>query len=187
MKILCIMGSPRKQGNTATVLGWVEEELRAAGHAVEHVDVVDREIDGCTGCNTCKLEPKWPGCVIEDDADALFKMMMEIDLAVLATPLYVWGFPSQLKALLDRAYALKKPSEDGAYSLIAGKRLALLVTCAGPYEGNAELLAAPFERIAGFAQAGIAGTLFVTETSVPDMLGEEWRERAIAFAREIAA
>jgi multimeric flavodoxin WrbA len=32
MNVISIFGGPRKKGNTATILGWVEEELRTLGH-----------------------------------------------------------------------------------------------------------------------------------------------------------
>ena len=188
MKVLCVMGSPRKGGNTDSVLRWVEQDLAAGGHQVEHVDVIDNEIGGCTGCNTCKLEPEKPGCIIEDDADGLLLKMMDADLTVMATPLYCWGMTSQLKALVDRSYSLKKPLPDGTHvSLIAGKRIALLVTCAGPYDGNAEVLSMPFDRIAWWSQTEVAGTLFITGCTTPDALPEDARERAVQFAAEIAA
>lgn len=185
MKVVSILGSARMNGNTATVLGWIEEKLSAGGHEVERVNVVDYDMSGCTGCNTCKLEPHEPGCIIEDDVDMLLKKLIGADLALFATPLYCWGFSAQLKTLLDRCYSLKKPGTDGGFSLVAGKRLALLVTSAGPYENNADVLEMPFDRIARFTQTEVAGKLFLTECTTPDELGADKRAQAEAFAAEI--
>jgi multimeric flavodoxin WrbA len=60
MKIVSVLGSPRKKGNTARVLGWVEEELVAAGHEVDHLDIVDRTVNGCVECYTCQKNPTSP-------------------------------------------------------------------------------------------------------------------------------
>lgn len=185
MNVITVLGSARMHGNTATALGWVENTLRAEGHQVEHINVIDYEMSGCTGCNTCKLEPHEPGCIIDDDVDLLLHKMIKADLIVFATPLYCWGFSSQLKTLLDRCYSLKKPGEDGGFSLVAGKRIALLVTSAGPYENNADALEMPFERIAKFTQTEIAGTLFLTGCSTPEELGEDKRRQAEGFAARI--
>jgi multimeric flavodoxin WrbA len=186
MKIVSVLGSPRMAGNTATVLGWVEAQLKADGHELEHLNVIDYEMSGCTNCNTCKLEPSEPGCILEDDVDMLLKKFMAADLVLLATPLYCWGFSSQLKILIDRCYSLKKPGPDGGISLVKGKYIALLVTCAGPYEGNAELLDLPFNRIAWFMQTQIAGTLYVTNCSRPEDLGADQRRQAVEFARQLS-
>jgi multimeric flavodoxin WrbA len=111
---------------------------------------------------------------------------MACDLVLLATPLYCWGFSSQLKILIDRCYSLKKPGPDGGISLVKGKYIALLVTCAGSYEGNAELIDLPFNRIAWFMQTQIAGTLYVTNCSRPEELGEDKRRQAVEFARQLS-
>jgi len=187
MKVVSVLGSARMAGNTATVLGWVEERLRGSGHQVERINVIDYEMSGCTNCNTCKLEPSEPGCILEDDVDMLLKKFMAADLVLFATPLYCWGFSSQLKILIDRCYSLKKPGPDGGISLVKGKHIALLVTCAGPYEGNAELIDLPFQRIAWFMQAQIAGTLYVTNCSRPEELSAAQHQQAEDFARQLSA
>ena len=50
MKALTLLGSAKKKGNTATVLGWVEEELQSQGHAVERIYLNNKTIGGCLGC-----------------------------------------------------------------------------------------------------------------------------------------
>ena len=39
MNIISIFGGPRKKGNTATILGWVEEELKTLGHQIERINL----------------------------------------------------------------------------------------------------------------------------------------------------
>ena len=50
MKVMTILGSPKKKGNTAKVLGWLEEELEAQGNQVSRINITDREVRGCLGC-----------------------------------------------------------------------------------------------------------------------------------------
>lgn len=185
MKVISVLGSPRMAGNTATALGWVEERLRAGGHQVERLNVIDYQMTGCIGCNTCKLEPSEPGCIHEDDVDALLKKMIAAELVLFASPLYCWGFPSQLKMLIDRCYSLKKPGPEGGISLVKGTRVGLLVTCAGPYEGNADLLDAPWQRILWFMQAENAGTLYLTNCTNPEDLDADRRAEVEAFAARL--
>ena len=61
MKIITILGSPRRQGNTATVLSMFES-LVAAQHQVDRVDLVDYDVRGCLGCGACQKVLDEPGC-----------------------------------------------------------------------------------------------------------------------------
>ena len=51
---MTILGSPRRHGNTAKALGWVEEQLRADGHEVDHINILDYNVGGCRECLVCK-------------------------------------------------------------------------------------------------------------------------------------
>ncbi len=47
MRIMTILGSPRRQGNTAKVLGWIEEQFQAGGHEVDSANILDYRVQGC--------------------------------------------------------------------------------------------------------------------------------------------
>ena len=106
MNVLSLFGGPRKKGNTATVLGWVEDELIAIGHSVERVNLSSKDINGCIGCMKCKEKPDAPGCVQKDDGIDVINRMVENDAVIYASPLYYWGFSAQMKALIDRCFSL---------------------------------------------------------------------------------
>jgi len=188
MKVLSLFGGPRKRGNTATVLGWVEEELRSAGHSVERVDVADLSIGGCTGCWACAEVTDAAGCVIEDDAEPILDKMTQADAILFASPLYAWGFAGQLKPFLDRCVSLVKDYGGPNYnSLIGGKRSGLIVTCAGPIENNADLIQGIYERIADFCQLAPVGNLIIPNCAEPDQLSEDVLNQAKAFAQKLTA
>ncbi len=63
MQITALLGSARKKGNTATVLGWVEEDLISHGHAVERIYLNNKSIGGCLGCAKCREIPDVIACV----------------------------------------------------------------------------------------------------------------------------
>lgn len=185
MQVLTILGSPRKSGNTATVLGWVEEELKGLGHEIDRVDVIDHRIDGCIGCWACAEIPDEPGCVLGDGTEAIFERMIPTDAILFASPLYMWGFASQLKAFLDRCACLVKDYGGPNYkSLIGGKKSALLVTCMGPLE-KADLIQGIYKRFAGYAQLASVGELIVPNCTEPDQLAEDAKTQAKALARQI--
>lgn len=161
MRILTIMGSPRRNGNTATVLRRFEQ-LASERHALTRANIADYHVGGCTGCHTCQETAEEPGCRQRDSGLEIVEAILAVDLVVYATPLYAWGFPSQLKALLDRHYCLFKGDLAGEFSsLMQGKRAMLLVTCLGGIGGNADLIQTAFDRMMGYAGCDVAGKYVV--------------------------
>ena len=79
MRIMTILGSPRRQGNTAKVLGWIEEQVQADGHEVDRANILDYRVLGCGECMACK-KGAIELCSIRDDANALFRRMVAADL-----------------------------------------------------------------------------------------------------------
>ncbi len=187
MKITTILGSPKKKGNTAKVLGLFEEELANLGHDVERVNIARHNVKGCLGCGVCQKKPDEPGCVQKDDAVSIFEKMMAADAVVYASPLYCWGFSSQIKALIDRHFCLVTGSGSPEYkSLIDGKRTALLVTCGGPIENNADLIQALFDRLNNYGNCNVVGKFVVPFCTTPDEIGDKAAETAKKMATDIA-
>lgn len=183
MQVTTILGSPRKRGNTATVLGYFEELLAQHGHEVDRVDIVDYEVNGCLGCQACRQAGQELVCRQQDDAPGIFERMMAADAVVYATPLYTYGFPSQMKALIDREYCLVTGYGTPQYkSLLKGKPSALLVTCGGGIEDNADLIQKVFDREGAYQQWHIVGKYVLPYCSTPDELGNE----ALDIARQMA-
>ena len=131
MKVLVLMGSPRKQGNTAALLEPFCEQLQQGGADVEVVWLYDKEIQPCVACRSCQKDWTIFGCSRSDDGQELFDKVLACDLLVLATPIYAWYCTPPMKALLDRlVYGMNKfYGESVGPSLWSGKAVALLETC----------------------------------------------------------
>jgi len=173
VRITTILGSPRKSGNTATILAMFER-LAVVNHQVERIDITTRVVGGCLGCDVCQQTLDEPGCVQKDDAEAILKQIMGSDAVVYATPVYVWCFSAQLKALMDRHYCLVKWRDDRvARALLEGKRAALLVTCGGATESNADLIQEVFAREMRYHHCRVVGMYIVPHCTVPSQLGED--------------
>jgi len=171
MKVLTLLGSPRKKGNTATILGRAETELLQCGFDVERVDIVDHDIRGCMGCLKCRRVSDEPGCIQQDDTVTIFRKMMDADAVLYASPLYCWGFSSQMKALIDRHFCLVKGYKTPQHlSFIQGKPTSLLVTCGGPIQGNTDLIRQVFDRVNRFCRSMPVGKYVVPFCSTPDYL-----------------
>ena len=186
MKVIMLHGGARKKGNTATVAGWVEDELKALGHEVESVNLIDKNIKGCLACAKCKDNPNEVGCVLKDDAVGILEKMVSSELVVFTSPLYFWGLAGPLKTLVDRTNSLyinyHLPDHS---SLVEGQKRALLVTGGGPYEDNAEPVFIAFDRLQGPHKTVKAGELYIGRCSTPDKLDTSAKEQAVSFAREI--
>ena len=186
MQVTTLLGSAKKKGNTATVLGWVEEKLKSLGHDVERLYLNNKSIRGCLGCAKCRENPDEIACVQKDDAIDIMGQMISSDAVLFASPIYFWGFSSQIKALIDRGYSLvTNYHKPGHTSLMEGKRIGLLVTGADAYEDNAEGMFTAFDRIVDYYLARKSGELYVGECSVPAELSEGVKDKALELARSL--
>lgn len=103
MKVLGMVGSVRRLGNseilTKEALMGAEEE----GAEVEIIRITDYTVKPCTGCATCLLQER--DCVIEDDANLIFNKMAESDGIILGVPCYILEATAIVKQLIDRGFA----------------------------------------------------------------------------------
>ena len=103
IKVLGILGSPRKGGNTDLLL---EEALRGAeseGARVERLRVMDFKITPCVECLTCFEKG---ACPIADGMQEIYPKLLEADIVILASPIFFYGITAWAKALIDRCQAL---------------------------------------------------------------------------------
>ena len=103
MKILAILGSPRKNGNSEILTRTVAEAIAAKREAeIEYLRTHKLDISGCIGCNGCE---KTGMCVLKDDMADVYEQVDQADIILLATPVYFYGPSSQIKAMIDRFQA----------------------------------------------------------------------------------
>jgi len=117
-RVLGIVGSPRRGGNTEIL---VDEALRGAqeaGAQTEKVILSTLQIGPCRGCDACG---KTGRCVQQDDLPALLERMEQSQVWVLGTPVYYWGPTAQFKAFVDRWYGA------GKIVTFEGKRVILMI------------------------------------------------------------
>lgn len=103
VRVLGISGSPRRHGNTETLLDAVLEGAREAGAEVEKIVLRPLDYASCRGCNACH---KTGVCIIKDDLTVVFEKIGDADALVLASPIYSMGITAEAKGLIDRAQYL---------------------------------------------------------------------------------
>ena len=108
MRILVLNGSPKKKSDTFRLTDAFLKGLnRGGGHEVHIVNVIDKKIAPCHGCFSC-WQREDGHCVIPDDQNAILDVYRDADLIIWSFPLYCYGMPSHLKAVLDRTIPLVK-------------------------------------------------------------------------------
>ena len=186
MQITTLLGSARKKGNTAAVLGWVEEEIKSLDHDVERIYLNNKSIGGCLGCDKCGENPDEIACVQKDDAIGIMEQMISSEVILFASPIYFWGFSAQIKALIDRSYSLvANYHKPGWTSLLEGKRIGLLVTGEVSYEQNAEGMFTAFDRLVEYYMARKSGELYVGGCGIRPGLPEGVKDNALKLARSL--
>jgi multimeric flavodoxin WrbA len=126
-RVLGVVGSPRRGGNTDILVDEVLAGAAEAGAQTEKVMLSKLDIGPCRACNACAKTGK---CVQEDDMHALLEQMAKSDVWVLGTPVYYWGPTAQFKAFVDRWYSTE---HQGTPKVVAfkGKRVVLAVPLGG--------------------------------------------------------
>lgn len=112
MKVVAFNGSPRKEGNTASLIKHVLAELDKEGIETEIVQIGGKSVHGCTACSKC-FENRDRRCVIDNDiVNECIEKMLEADGIILASPTYFADLTPELKALIDRAGFVAKANSE---------------------------------------------------------------------------
>ena len=103
VRVLGIAGSPRRGGNSTTLLKSVLAGAISAGAQGEVVYLNSLMFRGCQGCAPCN-----PGgaCVVEDELTPALAALRRADIWVLAAPIYFDGVSGQMKTFFDRCHCL---------------------------------------------------------------------------------
>ena len=108
MKILVLNGSPKKKSDTFRMTeAFLKGMNRNGEHEVDVIHVIEKDIAPCRGCFGC-WERMDGHCVIQDDQNGILDLYRNADVIIWSFPLYCYGMPSHLKALLDRTIPLVK-------------------------------------------------------------------------------
>jgi multimeric flavodoxin WrbA len=121
-RVLAIMGSPRRSGNTDILVDEILKGAEEAGAQTEKVVLGDLDVGPCRACYACR-----PGgvCVLSDDMQGLLEKMKASDVWVFGTPVYWWGPSAQLKAFVDRWFS--QAGDEEHMQLFRNRRVILAV------------------------------------------------------------
>ena len=114
--VLGIVGSPRRGGNTETLVDIILKSAVEQGATSEKVILNELEIAPCQACDGCQ---RTGSCIHDDDMKQLLPLMEKSDVWVLGTPIYWWGPTAQFKAFIDRWYGVDQKKFQGKEVILA--------------------------------------------------------------------
>jgi len=155
LKITAFCGSPRRGGNSEIILDWATSAILANGHNIQIFRPDSLKFSPCLNCGGCNESGE---CVINDDMAQVYSAIRDSDRFLICSPIFFFGLPAQIKAVIDRCqalwvekYLLKRPIPDGNY---VRKGLVILV-------GGLKMKV-------GFDCGGACATAFYRSISVPE-------------------
>ena len=125
-KVVAFTGSPRKNGNTVTLVKEVIRGAEDAGAETTTFNLYDMNIKPCQGCLACR---KTGFCVVQDDFQNMFKHIIDADVVVFGSPIYLWQITAQMKLLWDRLCGLFDENHKPRY---AAKNLIMVYSQGNP-------------------------------------------------------
>jgi multimeric flavodoxin WrbA len=154
-KVLGIVGSPRRKGNTHLLVEKILEGAQAAGAETEILMLGDLQIRECDGCTVC-----WKGkpCAKNDDMNAVYPKIAASDALVFGTPVYWYGPTALLKCFIDRFVYFNCPANRG---MIKGKSAVLAVPFEEENPETAALVTAFFEKSLAYLEMNLLGRVIV--------------------------
>ena len=152
--IVVITGSPRKGGNSFAMTDAFIKAAEERGHTVKRFDAAFMKLGGCHACETCYSTGK--PCSFDDDFNTIAPAIGAADALVFSTPVYWYSIPSQIKAVIDRIYALVIGGKD-----IAGKEVGLIACCEEEDPTVLDGVRVPMERTCALNKWTIVGEVLV--------------------------
>lgn len=104
-KLIVVYGSPRRGGNTDTLLNRFLEGVSSCNSLdqdslkVEKIFTNNLEISSCRGCGDCS---KTGECIIQDEMQTIFAKLIDCDFLAVASPIFFTTVSGYLKAFIDR-------------------------------------------------------------------------------------
>ncbi len=159
-KILGIIGSPRKKGNTDLLVNRILEGAKNKGATPELIYLKDLNIMECDGCHICWKDNR---CSKKDDMIQAYQSITDCDMIVFGTPVYWYGPTALMKGFIDRFVYFNCPENRHK---IKGKDAVLVI----PFEEKNPETAAPviefFTRSLNYLEMNIAGKLIVPGVTI---------------------
>lgn len=130
MKVLNILGSPRKNGTSARIAQSFTDTAESLGGKVSTFYLNGMNYRGCQACESCHSTAN--SCVVKDEATAILDEMRNAEIAIFSSPVYLGDVSGQLKIFLDRTWSQMEVNYENEYpftSRLPPQKTALFILC----------------------------------------------------------
>ncbi len=158
-KIVLISGSPRKNGNSASINKYFASKAAELGANVKCFDAAALGIKPCQACETCFSTGR--ACTLDDNFSNIAEAIEWADTIAFSTPVYWYAMSAQLKAVVDKLYSFEVGER-----MPVGKEC-VLIGCAGEGEEAFTILRQEFDYVINYLEWEKAGEIFY-----PNVIGE---------------
>ena len=185
MKVVCLHGSPRKNGNSSTIANRFCSSAEEVGAKVTHYELNDLNYKGCQACYACKKGSE--KCVVKDDLEKVLDDVASADILVLATPIFYGDVTAQMKGFIDRTFSYFVPdflTNSNKSRLGQGRKIDFCIVQAQPNEKKFEEIYPKYSQF--FKWAGFTESYLIRTCGVGDISDTEKRDDVLNKAKELA-
>ena len=158
-KILAVVGSPRRNGNTDILVSRIAEGARTKGATVDELYLGDLTIKECDGCHKC-----WEGkeCSKNDEMCNIYPKIIQSDVIIFGTPVYWYGPTGLMKIFIDRFVYFNSPENR---EKIRSKSAVIAVPFEEENPEMARLVVEFFEKSLAYLEMKLVGKVIVPGVS----------------------
>jgi multimeric flavodoxin WrbA len=155
-KVLVLLGSPRKKGNSAILAQEIVKGAQSAGAECETLYIHGMKISPCQSCYACQKKDS-KGCAIDDDMQTIYPKLIGADAWVIASPVYFFTMSAQTKLWVDRCFALLAYGPD-----VFKKKVAIAMTYGDvdPFRSGCVNALRTFQDAFNYVGAKIVGMIY---------------------------
>lgn len=156
-KVLVILGSPRKKGNSAILAEQISNGAKSGKAKVGTIYLQGKNIAPCKACMSCQKKGS-KGCAVQDDMQEIYPKLIESDAWVIASPVYWFTMSAQTKIFMDRCFALPAYNKDA----FRGKRVAIAMTYgdADPFVSGCINALRTFQDAYRYTESSLVGMVY---------------------------
>ncbi len=154
-KILGVIGSPRKRGNTHILVSRILDGAEEEGAVTETLFLNDLNVLECDGCHAC-----WKGkqCRKKDDMNNIYPKIIQSDIIIFGTPVYWYGPTALMKCFIDRFVYFNCPENRAK---IRGKSAIIAIPFEEEDPKTADLLVKFFRKSLQYLEMKLNGKILV--------------------------
>jgi multimeric flavodoxin WrbA len=180
MEVVGIVGSPRKKGNSDTLVQAILDGAGSVGHTTVKYNLNDLKFKGCQGCMFCRTHE---ACSQNDGMTMVFESMKKADVVVFSSPIYMRELNGQFRLMEDRMFQFMDANFNPRF--IPAKKAVIVTSQGNPDQKAFKRATGRLSDILKSCGFDIVETLRMTSGNDPKAVGS--RQDLLEKARSIGS